>query len=349
MPTWGQILKEIQATKPPDFDAVRRKYLSLLAAHLDTDVISYSTAWTQPGSGGPITAINAEDVQAFMEVVHGLRSSRLTLILHSPGGSPESTEAIVQYLRQKFEHITVIVPQAAMSAATMLACACDRIYLGKHSSLGPIDPQMVVQCDGQMITAPAAAIEEQFRRAQRECKEDPAKLTSWIPILRQYGPALLAQCRFAEELSRSLVQEWLAKHMFSGEEDAEDRAKKVATALAKHDDFKTHGRFICRERAKELGLKVSDLEDDQILQDLALSVFHSATITFSSTPTVKIVENHLGKAFVKSERNFVVRPPIIPMPEGNSQEGSRTASARQKPRSKKKAKRKSPQSRRRQS
>jgi hypothetical protein len=41
-----------------------------------------------------------------------------------------------------------------------------------------------------------------------------------------------------------------------------------------------------------------------------LSVFHATTQTFDGTPAVKIIENHLGKAFVKMERTVSI--PIVP-------------------------------------
>jgi len=75
-----------------------------------------------------------------MEVMLELTGNTIDLILHSSGGSAEATEAIVKYLRSKFEHIRVIIPYGAMSAATMLACAADEIIMGKHSFIGPIDP-----------------------------------------------------------------------------------------------------------------------------------------------------------------------------------------------------------------
>jgi len=57
------------------------------------------------------------DKQAFMEAIHGVNEKQLALILHSPGGQIEAVKAIVEYLREKFDKITVIVPDAAMSAA----------------------------------------------------------------------------------------------------------------------------------------------------------------------------------------------------------------------------------------
>jgi hypothetical protein len=44
---------------------------------------------------------------------------------------------------------------------------------------------------------------------------------------------------------------------------------------------------------------IENIEDNQTFQDLVLSVFHATTHTFSVTGVVKIIENHLGKAFIK--------------------------------------------------
>ena len=89
------------------------------------------SGWLQRESPPGLVSIGDEDMQAFMEVSQGLEGDGLDLILHSPGGSPEAAEAIVSYLRSRFSHIRVIVPQLAMSAATMIACAADEIVLGR--------------------------------------------------------------------------------------------------------------------------------------------------------------------------------------------------------------------------
>ncbi len=103
-----------------------------------------------------------------MEVTAGPQNKKLDLILHSPGGSPTAAEGIVTYLRSRFEHIRVIVPNLAMSAATMVSCAADVIVMGKHSFLGPIDPQLLLSTPLGMRSVPAQAILDQFDRAQRE-------------------------------------------------------------------------------------------------------------------------------------------------------------------------------------
>lgn len=55
---------------------------------------------------------------------------------------------------------------------------------------------------------------------------------------------------------------------------------------------------IMSPKAREIGLSIVQLEDDQKLQDLVLTVHHAYMHTFSMAPTVKIIENHLGAATV---------------------------------------------------
>src|SRR5688500_1007141 len=116
MPTWGDILRELEpglkAGDPAAFDKVRRKYLKSLYEKTGRNVILYATKWTQPTeqvSPGDVSITEA-DIHGLMEVVHGLKGNKLDLIVHSPGGSAEATEAIVSYLRTKFSDIRVIVP-----------------------------------------------------------------------------------------------------------------------------------------------------------------------------------------------------------------------------------------------
>jgi len=316
MPTWGEILKELREVKNqtnlPPFDNVRRKYLSLLKNKTGRDLILYATKWTSPGASPSDTTIIEEDIQGFMEVIHGLTTQSLDLIVHSPGGSAEVTEALVSYIRTKFTHVRVIVPQAAMSAATMLACAANTIMMGKHSFLGPVDPQFILDTKLGVQSVPAQAILDQFDKAKEEC-QDPKLLGHWIPILEQYGPALIVQCENAINLSKTLLAEWLERYMFAGDPDAAGKAKNIANYLSDHKEFKSHGRHISRDKAKELKLNIENLEDDQELQDLVLSVFHATTHTFIGTEAVKIIENHNGKAFVKVQQTVQVQLPAPPI------------------------------------
>ncbi len=310
MPIWSEILAELAQSReqdgPPDFDGVRRKYLLKLHQHTSRNVVLYASGWIQKEAPAAYISISDEDIHALMEVTSGLSGGNLDLILHSPGGSPEAAEAIVSYLRSRFSHIRVIVPQLAMSAATMISCAADEIVLGKHSFLGPTDPQVLLSTSLGTRFVPAQAILDQFDRAQTECS-DPAKLSAWLPMLSQYGPDLLVQCETALNLSKELVRTWLETYMFKDSPDSLKKASAISGWLANHKNFKSHSRHISRTDLLKHQLKVIELEKDHKLQDLSLSVFHATTHTFTGTPAVKIVENHTGRAFIK--RHIPPTPP----------------------------------------
>ncbi len=204
-----------------------------------------------------------------------------------------------------------------MSAATMIACAADQIVLGKHSSLGPTDPQILIPTSLGVRAVPAQAVLDQFDRAQQECA-DPAKLSAWLPMLNQYGPDLLVQCESALDMSKELVKTWLESYMFKNIDDRSQKAEMISEWLAGHENFKSHARHIPRLEVENRELIVSRLEADQRFQDLVLSVFHSTTHTFTGTPSVKIVENHDGRAFIKQHAaqaipavQVGVAPPIV--------------------------------------
>jgi ClpP class serine protease len=197
MPTWGDLVHELSRTitpqRPvPDHDVIRRKYLAALAALTGRNVIYYASAWLQnkPNVSPALLSIGGEDIGGFMETIHGLQGDAVDLILHSPGGEIEAAEALVTYLRARFSDIRVIVPGMAMSAATMMACAGNRIVMGKHSFLGPIDPQFIVNTATGPRQVAAFAILEQFELAKKEC-QDATKLAAWLPMLAQYGPEFL--------------------------------------------------------------------------------------------------------------------------------------------------------------
>ena len=242
-----------------------------------------------------------------MEAVSNIEGPTLDIIVHSPGGSAETAESIVSYLRKRFEHIRAIVPLAAMSAATMIVLSADEIVMGKHSQLGPIDPQFVITTPEGPRSAPAKAILKQFDRAKEECKT-PGNIAAWMPILRGYLPGLLTQCEDSQQLAEQLVSQWLRDYMFSGESDACAKACKVSAYFADYDEFLSHARPIDLEQALELGLNVTELESDEDLQDAVLSVHHATMHTFSGTSSVKIIENHRGRTWAVLSGQVTLSP-----------------------------------------
>ena len=275
-------------------DAARKKFLENLHKLVKRDVIVYASSFSDPYNiPGVLLSLNDKDVQHLMSVIaqikdeQGNSSDELDLIVHSPGGSLAAAEQIVHYLRRKYQFIRVIVPQNAMSAATMIACAADEIWLGYHSALGPTDPQITMS----NATCSAQSIINEFNTAKAEFIDDPRVLPLWIQRMHEWPPGLLDDCQRAIDLSRTVVAQWLKKYMRL----AKDTASEIADKLANANQHKTHNRPLNFDTLNSWGLKVKRLEDDQKLQEAVLSVFHATTVTFETTRCVKIIENHFGK------------------------------------------------------
>jgi len=352
MPTWGELLKELGtlteslAERPDEFggqsapDVLRRKYLRDLSKRTNRATIVYATSWMEgkPASAEQLT-INLADVQGFMEAASNLEERELDLFLHSPGGSAEAAESIVEYLRTRFDHIRVIVPVAAMSAATMVALAADEIVMGAHSQLGPIDPQFTIITPEGPRSAPAQAIKDQFEMAKAQCSADPRNIVAWTPILRSYVPGLLAQCDHQEQLAKTVVARWLERYMFASRDDAADKAQAAARWFSDFSGFGSHSRRVSRDDARSQDIAIVDLEADDELQDAMLSVYHAVTHTFGATAATKIIENHKGRAFIQSlQQAVLVGPnqpgqpttPQLPTPPAQGQPGPNRAQRRRK-------------------
>jgi hypothetical protein len=295
MGNWNDLLDELREAGSP-FDIIRRKYLKQLHEVTGRNVIAYYSGWLQK-AGNPSLGINDADKNGFMTTIHGLdRDKGLDLMLHTPGGETAATESIVDYLRSMFKNdMRAIVPQLAMSAGTMIACACKQIVMGKHSSLGPIDPQL----NGMA----AHGIIEEFNQAQKDIKNDPSFIHVWQPIFHKYQPTLIGECAKAIQWSETMVKEWLTTGMFGGQPDAAVKVKKVMQELASHALTLSHARHLSASKCKDLGLDVVMLEDDPKLQDAVLTVHHAMIHTLSSTNAVKIIENHNGVASISSMKS----------------------------------------------
>ena len=295
MPAANEIRNEITSGHP--CDVTRRKYLKRLQKQTGRPVVVYASCFTVKAAPGGALSINLGDVQLFMSALNKVKGDKLDLIIHTPGGSAEATEQIVKYLRQKFTDLRVIVPQAAMSAGTMLACAANKIVMGRHSALGPIDPQLTMPTPDGQFTAAAQSLVDEFNAAVAAIKANPNSPD--VPILvarlKQYPPGFLTECNKAIKLAKQLVKEWLKAYMFRGDAAKASTADAIGEWLGTNQNFLTHGRPISALDAQQKGLDVDLLEDDQKLQDAVLSVFHATTATFEMTPCLKFSENHEGR------------------------------------------------------
>lgn len=301
MPTWSVILNESNKARElagnnPQFAIdyivnLKKDFLRKMSAKTNRNTILYFSGFLQKQPSSD-SSINDLDINAFMENIHGLDKSKgLDLILHTPGGDLAATEQIIKYLKSCFHgDIRAVIPQMAMSAGSMIAVSCKSVIMGKQSSLGPFDPQLNgVPCQ--------SAIRE-FYKAVDDVSKNPASLGLWQAILSKLNPTFLMLCEQADELADELTEKIL-----KDKEIEKETKKRIKETFAKNKDSKTHSRHFDRDKCKEAGLEVIDLEEDNELQDIVLSIHHCCMILAEQTPVIKIVENNIGGCYVRNTNN----------------------------------------------
>lgn len=303
-----QMNKQMTTSGGNGVDIVRREKLKKLSEVTTRSLLLYGVEMFNPqkinATRGDIS-IDLTDKDGFVEALRDIQGDDIDIIVHSPGGSPEATESIVNLLRSRFNSIRFIVPSVAKSAATMLCMSGEEIILGDNAELGPTDPQMIINGAAN----PAHAILKQFDLAKLEISKNNTVLPAWLPILQQYGPSLIVVCQNAIKLTKSLVSTWLGKYMFKGQRNAKQKAAIVSRYLAGNKHL-SHSRSINIDELKRKGVKIKYAKEvspefTEALQD----VYFALMQTFQRTGAYKIYENHLGKGFYKAIQVVVVQGP----------------------------------------
>lgn len=291
MASWSELLNEADASADPVsfLNQRREQLLNSIYEYTGRNVIAYYSSWlTKPQA--PDIDISDSDKNAFMQAIYKMDKTKgLDLILHTPGGGIAATESIVDYLHSIFDgDIRAIIPQMSMSAGTMIALSCSSIIMGKQSNFGPVDPQnRGISCQEAL---------DEFETAKQEVKDNPSSLGLWQVLISKYTPTFLVSCKNAIDWSKTLATTWITNNPNIEVKDID----KIVKLFVEHSESKSHDRHISKDKCKEVGLNIIDMESDNTLQDLFLSLHHCYMIFFDKTIVVKTVENHLGATYLRT-------------------------------------------------
>jgi len=219
------------------------------------------------------------------------RVERLSLILQSSGGYADDAYKIANLIREFCDHLTIIVPLRAKSAATILSLAGNQILMSALSELGPCDP--MIRVDASIVTPTSLPIrppdeEEELEESGRERRKRQINALALRDFLEAAGilqtddqgrvkgydcEKLLPFCEkgilnpwLLGDFERSFKQPYqfaenlLCRYMFKGHPDCSDRVPDIARKLT--EGFYYHDYPISRREAQELGLVVHDMGTD---------------------------------------------------------------------------------------
>lgn len=229
-------------------------------------LVSYITSTRHKAEG----AMASDAIPAILDQLLDIPSDKtaVDLFLVSQGGDPTVAWRIMSLFRDKFEKVNVLIPQAAYSAATLLALGADEIVMHPCGNLGPVDPQLKIQKKIEKDSAPqliefgSEDMEGFIDYARNKLGlSDQEQLRHAFELLsNETGPIAVGKAFRSSKLSLTLGTKLLQMHM--KDDNAEQKANVIAEKLNK--EFFHHGYPVGRREAKEIGLKV--IEPDQTLE-----------------------------------------------------------------------------------
>jgi len=208
-----------------------------------------------------IDAIFPNSVTPFEEIIYDNPPNRdLHLMLASPGGDGETAVRLVRAAQARCRELTVIVPDVAKSAATLMALGAHSILMAPASDLGPIDPQFPFP-DGSLVAAKdiIAAVDDATAKVQAA----PDTYPIHAALLSDVSALMVQQARSELLRTGDLLEEALASNPDRTKTQVATLKKKLRVPLIQRP--KTHAAIFNVSDAEKAGLRAAaaDLDGEQ--------------------------------------------------------------------------------------
>lgn len=179
----------------------------------------------------------------------------LHVLLASPGGDGETAIRMVRSMQSRCSELTVLVPDMAKSAATLLCIGANKILMGPAGDLGPVDPQFQI---GGRSLASAKEIVAAIDEAERRVKESPETYPLFAGLLSDVNMLMVEQARNALDRTEALVREALSCCGGRSTKQVNELTKALKAPLIA--DPKSHSAVIDAEAAKTFGLPAESFD-----------------------------------------------------------------------------------------
>lgn len=186
---------------------------------------------------------------------------RLDVILESSGGSIDAAYNIGLLLRRyASKELNILVPRWAKSAATVIACAGDKIFFTPVAELGPVDPQITMfnPLEERLEEFSPLDIDSTLDLIRDEFKNGHKELAQGL-LQRLQFPLTLGGIKKSLDVGSMYITRLLKSRMLKGDKE---KAAHVAKCLV--HDYANHGFCIEVDEASQIGLVCEMLPDDQI-------------------------------------------------------------------------------------
>lgn len=190
-------------------------------------------------------------------------NGKLDVIVDSGGGDLDAAYNLANLFRRfGKEQLNYIVPRWAKSAATLLVCSGDTIFMTPVAELGPLDPQItefnplekrLEQFSPLHIEATLELIRQEFEKGSKQLAEGLMERLQFPLTLGSFTKSLDIAVQYLVKL--------LSTRMLKGD-TSKATAQAIANTLTK--GYADHGFSINSDEARSIGLSVIDLDGEQL-------------------------------------------------------------------------------------
>jgi len=188
----------------------------------------------------------------------------MNVIVDSGGGDIDAAYNLAMLFRRYGSvELNFIIPRWAKSAATLLVCAGDSIFMTPIAELGPLDPQITQfnPLERRVEQFSPLHIDLTLDMIRQEYEKGSQKLAKALMERLQF-PLTLGSFKKSLEIGEQYLIKLLETRMLSGDKKKDKEPKEVARRLTV--GYANHGFCINLEEAENIGLNVVELKGEEL-------------------------------------------------------------------------------------
>jgi hypothetical protein len=187
-------------------------------------------------------------------------TNQIDLMIASYGGDPMVAWRIMSLIRGRELKVSVLIPQSAYSAATLLALGADEIVMHPNGHLGPVDMQITASDEEghkrQFSTEDISAFLDFVRDNLKITDQEHIRMLFEVTC-REVGSLGIGFTARSSKLAVDLGERLLSMHM--NDDDSGIKLRQLVENMSRR--FQSHSYPVSRNEAISLGLKVNKDRD----------------------------------------------------------------------------------------
>lgn len=229
---------------------------------------------------GALAHMSSDALPQIIEQLDALpdNAKAVDFFIVSLGGDPMVACRIMTLIRQRVEKVSILIPQSAYSAATLLACGADEIVMHPNGHLGPVDMQITTAGSTGAKTFSTEDIS-----AFLDVVRDTLKITDQEHVrtlfeftCKEVGTLGIGFTARSSKLAVDLGERLLSLHM--KDDDIGSRLRTIIQNMSRK--FQSHAYPVNRKEALDIGLPVNKERDKRRLPWNCLAGWASAPDLF---------------------------------------------------------------------